>query len=158
MRIRKEVSPRNVKMFMRIALFTSFFFCVIVLLFNFLEHKPLFAFSYHWIFIVLFYPLILASVYSSASRKITLYINDHQNIDSFRTKLTKTILSKNVEESNSVNNVSLFAAKGWFYRLFNNWDRSETVSVKWENEVVIEGSARIVSQIEDSLTWNTAFR
>jgi hypothetical protein len=41
--------------------------------------------------------------------------------------------------------------------LFNYWGGSETITVQWGDEVVIEGSSRIVSQVEDSLTWNAAF-
>lgn len=89
---------------------------------------------------------------------MTLFINDFQNIDSFEDKLNTSILNKGMSTNQRGDNIAHYVATGWFYKLFNNWDGTETVRVKWGNEVVIEGSSRIVSQVEDSLTWNRVFK
>jgi hypothetical protein len=102
--------------------------------------------------------LIFAGIFTNASRKMTLFVNGFHTIESFADKLNKSILDKGVAERSSTDTVATYAATGWFYKLFNNWDGSETVTVKWGDEVIIEGSSRIVSQIEDSLTWNAAFK
>ncbi|MBX2913701.1 MAG: hypothetical protein KF856_00380 [Cyclobacteriaceae bacterium] len=103
-------------------------------------------------------PVLLASVFSFTSRKILLFINDYQNIESFKDKLNQQVLNKGVRADVITDTQSRFVATGWFYRLFNYWGGAETVTVQWGDEVIVSGSSRIVSQVEDSLTWNPAFR
>jgi hypothetical protein len=158
MRIRKQISPWNVKMFLPIALFVFLLFNALILFLNYLDAKPLLSFSFNWIFSGLVNPFLIASIFTNTFRRTTLFINDYQNIEAFADKLKKSILDKGVAERSSTDTVATYAATGWFYKLFNNWDGSETVTVKWGDEVIIQGSSRIVSQIEDSLTWNAAFK
>jgi len=158
MRIRKEIAPLNSKMFSYIALIVFVLYSSLMLVAKALDGDPLFAISYSWIFSCLIQPVIIGYVFSNASRKLTLFVNDYQNIESFKDKLTQHFLNKGVRADQISETQSRFVATGWFYRLFNYWNGVETVSVHWGNEVVIEGSSRIVSQVEDSLTWNAAFK
>jgi hypothetical protein len=158
MRVRKEVSPWNVKMFIRLTLIVFVIYNGLMLLAKMLDGDSLFSLSYTWIFNCIIQPLVFASIFTNASRKMTLFINDFQNIDSFEDKLNTNILSKGMNARERADTTSRYVATGWFYKLFNHWDETETVSVKWGNEVVIEGSSRIISQVEDSLTWNPTFK
>jgi hypothetical protein len=158
MRIRKEISPWNGKMFIRITLIVFVIYNGLMLLAKTLDGDALFSLSYTWLFNCIIQPLVFASIFTNASRKMTLFINDFQNIDSFEDKLNTNILNKGMSANQGDDNTAHYVATGWFYKLFNHWDRTETVSVKWGNEVVIKGSSRIVSQVEDSLTWNKAFK
>jgi hypothetical protein len=157
MRIRKQISPWSSKMFISLTVIVFITYGGLMLLAKTLDGEPL-TFSYSLVFSCILQPLIFASIFTNASRKMTLFVNDFHNIESFANKLNESILNKGVAERNSANNVATYAATGWFYKLFNNWDGSETIFVKWGDEVMIQGSSRIVSQIEDSLTWNAAFK
>ncbi len=147
MRIRKEISNWNSKMFILIAFVVFIIFNAIILLLNYLGGKDVLAFSYSWILSGFIQPLLLAAIFTNASKKMTLVINDFQAIDSFKDKLNTSILNKGVEVQESADSNIRYAATGWFYKLFNYWDGFETVTVKWGNEVVIEGSSRLVSQV-----------
>lgn len=158
MRIRKEVAPPNSRMFMGIALIVFVVYSILILLAKVLDGEPLFTISYTWVFTCLIQPLILGYVFSNASRKLTLFVNDYQNIDSFKDRLNQHVLNKGVRADLITETRSLFVATGWFYQLFNHWRGVETVTIDWGDEIVIAGSSRIVSQIEDSLIWNPAFK
>jgi hypothetical protein len=158
MRIRKEISPWNFKVFIRLTLIVFVIYNGLMLLAKMLDGDSLFSLSFTWIFNCIIQPLVFASIFTNASRKMTLFINDFQNIASFDDKLNTNILSKGMNAHERSDTISNYVATGWFYKLFNYWDGAETVSVKWGSQVVIEGSSRIVSQIEDSLTWNAAFK
>ncbi len=156
MRIRKEISPWNGKMFTRLALILFLILNGFIVLFNTLNGQALFGSQYNWV-LGLLQPILLASVFTYHGRKISLFVNDYQNIDSFGEKLDKNILSQGTTAVQTTENTTRYVATGWFYKLFNNWGGVETVTVHWGREVVIEGSSRIISQVEDSLTWNAAF-
>ena len=145
-------------MFIRLTLIVFVIYNGLMLLARTLDGDALFSLSYTWIFNCIIQPLVFASIFTNASRKMTLFINDFQNIDSFEDKLNTSILNKETRANQRDDNTTHYAATGLFFSLFNNWDGTETVSVKWGNEVVIEGSSRIVSQVEDSLTWNKVFK
>jgi len=156
MRIRKEISPWNGKVFIRLALILFVILNGFILLVNALNGQSLLGSQYNWV-LGLLQPVLLASVFTYHTRKISLFVNDYQNIDSFRAKLDKNILSQGTIADLSADISSRYVAASWFYKLFNYWGGSETITVQWGDEVVIEGSSRIVSQVEDSLTWNAAF-
>lgn len=158
MRIRKEIAPFNSKMFTYITLIAFVIFSGLMMAMKALDGVPLFSISYSWVFSCIIQPLILGYVYSNASRRLILYVNDYQHIDSFKEKLNQNILNKGVLAERITETESRFVATGWFYKLFNRWNGSETITVQWGDEVVIAGSSRIVSQVEDSLTWNPAFK
>ncbi|MCE7862221.1 MAG: hypothetical protein DYG99_01635 [Bacteroidetes bacterium CHB5] len=158
MRIRRETAPLNWKMFVRITLIVFIIFSGLMMVAKALDDEPLFSISYSWVFSCILQPLILGYVYSSASRRLILYVNDYQHIDSFKEKLNQNILNKGVQAERITETESQFVATGWFYKLFNRWNGNETITVQWGDEVVITGSSRIVSQVEDSLTWNPAFK
>jgi hypothetical protein len=158
MRIRKEIAPLNSKMFIYIALMVFLIYSGLMLVAKALDGDPLFTISYSWIFSCLIQPVVIGYVFSNASRKLTLFVNDYQNIESFKDKLNQQVLNKGVRADVITDTQSRFVATGWFYRLFNYWNGVETVTVQWGDEVIVSGSSRIVSQVEDSLTWNPAFR
>lgn len=157
MRIRKEISPWNGKMFIRLALILFFILNGFIVLLNTLNGQALFGSQYNWV-LGLLQPILLASVFTYHGRKISLFINDHQNIESFEDKLNKNILSQGTTADQTTENTTRYVATSWFYKLFNYWAGVETVTVRWGSEVVIEGSSRIISQVEDSLTWSIAFK
>lgn len=157
MRIRKEISPWNSKMFIRSALILFVILNGFIVLLNALSGQSLFGSQYNWV-LGLMQPILLASVFTYTSRKICLYVNDYQNIDSFREKLDQNILSQGTTADQTTVNTSRYVGTGWFYKLFNYWGGVEAVTVTWGNEIVLEGSSRIISQVEDSLTWNAAFK
>lgn len=156
MRIRKEISPWSGKMFIRLALILFVLLNAVIILLNLSTGKSSFE-SYNWV-LGLMQPVLLASVFTYHSRKTSLFVNDYQNIDAFGDKLNKNILSQGTTAEQSNETSSHYTATGWFYKLFNHWGGVETVFVQWGDEIVITGSSRIVSQVQDSLTWNTAFK
>lgn len=156
MRIRKEISPWDGKMFFRLVLILVVILNGLIVLIHWLNGQPLLGSQYNWV-LGLLQPILLASVFTYHGRKISLFINDFQNIDSFREKLDKNIMSQGTSAHLTSDTSSHYVATGWFYRLFHYWGGVETVKVHWGSEVVIEGSSRIISQVEDSLAWNAAF-
>lgn len=157
MRIRKEISPWNSKMFIRLALILLFIINGFIVLLKVLNGQSLFDSQYNWV-LGLMQPILLSSIFTYHARKATLFVNDHQNIDSFNDKLNKSILSQGTNADLATDTISRYVSTGWFYTLFNYWGNTETVTVQWGKEVVIEGSSRIVTQVEDSLTWNSSFK
>lgn len=159
MRIRKEIGPWNFKLFFKIALISFAILNGFIVLLNFLDGQSLFQYSSsNWMF-GLFQPIMLAVIFTNASRRMFLFVNDFQNLESFEEKLNTAILSHGTKiDSSTKSTTSRYVATNWFYRLFNFWGGLETVRVHWGDEIVIEGSQRIVSQIEDSLTWNATFK
>jgi len=157
MRIRKEISSWDGKLLIRSALILFVILNGFMVLLNALSGQSLFGSQYNWV-LGLMQPILLASVFTYTSRKICLYVNDYQNIDSFREKLDQNILSQGTTADQTTENNSRYVGTGWFYKLFHYWGGVETVTVTWGNEIVLEGSSRIISQVEDSLTWNAAFK
>jgi len=157
MRIRKEISPWNGEMFIRLFVILFVILNGFIVLLNVLNGQSFFGSQYNWV-LGLMQPVLLASIFTYQARKITLFLNDFQNIDSFRDKLNKNILSQGTNADQSTDASVRYVANGWFYKLFNYWGGVETVTVQWGNEVAIEGSSRIISQVEDSLTWNAVFK
>ncbi len=157
MRIRKEISPWNGKMFIRLALILLLILNGFIVLLKVLNGQSLFDSQYNWV-LGLMQPILLASIFTYQTRKATLFVNDYQNIDSFNDKLNKSILSQGTNADHITDTSSRYVSTEWFYKLFNYWGGVETVTVQWGKEVVIEGSSRIVTQVEDSLTWNSSFK
>jgi len=91
MRIRKEIAPLNSKMFIHIALIVFVIYSGLMLVAKALDGDPLFTISYSWIFSCLIQPVIIGYVFSNASRKLTLFVNDYQNIESFKDKLNQQV-------------------------------------------------------------------
>lgn len=156
MRIRRKIEPWNSTLFIRFTLVLFVSFNMLIFLINGLIYKSIFE-SYNWVMGVM-QPVLLASIFTYHSRKISLFINDHQMIDSFIEKLNKNVLSQGTCVNEVTQNTTRYGSTGWFYRLFNYWGGVETVTVQWGDEVLIEGSQRLVGQIEDSLTWNPQFK
>jgi hypothetical protein len=157
MRIRKEISSWDGKLFIRSALILFVILNGFMVLLNAFSGQSVFGSQYNWV-LGLMQPVLLASVFTYTSRKICLHVNDYQNIDSFREKLNQNILIQGMNTDHSTETSNRYVANSWFYKLFNFWGGVETVTVTWGNEIVIEGSSRIISQIEDSLTWNASFK
>ncbi|MBX2895547.1 MAG: hypothetical protein KF763_08890 [Cyclobacteriaceae bacterium] len=158
MRIRKEIAPLQFKIFIRSVLLLLLALNGFIVLLNFLSGKALLEYSLsNWVLGGL-QPILLASVFTYTGRKVLLFVNDYQNIESFKDKLNQQILNKGVRADVTTDTQSRFVATGWFYKLFNYWNGVETVTVQWGNEIIVSGSSRIVSQVEDSLTWNPDFR
>lgn len=157
MRIRKEISSWDGKMFFRLTLILFIILNGLLIFINTMSGQPLFGSQYNWV-LGLLQPILLASVFTATTRKISLFVNDYQNIESFEDKLNKNILSQGTSADQTTENTTRYVATNWFYKLFNYWGGVETVTVTWGNEIVLEGSSRIISQIEDSLTWNAVFK
>ncbi|MBX2899040.1 MAG: hypothetical protein KF775_05305 [Cyclobacteriaceae bacterium] len=158
MRIRKEVANWNIKLFIKTTLILLVVLNGLLFFINYLSGRPPFEyFMVSWV-VAFLQPVLLASVFAYNARKVLLFVNDYQPIDSFREKLNTVILGNGTQIESADATQTTYIATGWFYRLFSLWGRTEVVRVQWGNQVVVEGQGRLISQIEDSLTWNKMFR
>jgi hypothetical protein len=87
-----------------------------------------------------------------------LYINDYETITDFREKLKLKILAENMELESDDSERTIYKPKNWLFKIFNAWQGSEKLSVGWGTEIVIEGSLKKITIIEDVLTWNKDFK
>ncbi len=106
----------------------------------------------------LFYPLLLSSITATASRNSTITLGDFETIPDFRKKLL-SIATDGFAIIKDEPEITMLKPKSWFYKTFYSWTGSENISIRWtDEEVIIHGSQRKVSSIEDSLTWNKIFK
>jgi hypothetical protein len=104
------------------------------------------------------YPLILSAISATGFRSSTITISDFQSIPEFREKLLSIAL-KGYRITQDYPTKTMLTPTSWFYKIFNAWSGTENVSIKWsDHEVIIHGSQRKVSQLEDILTWNNLFK
>ena len=158
MRIRKEISPFNTRLFMQAVAILLVLLNGLILVLNLLSGRSFLEYTASNWTLGLLQPVLLASVFAYHARKVTIFINDYQSIESFTEKLNKVLLDNGVKPERTTNNTTSYIPTGWLYRLFNYWSRTEVVQVYWGDEMIVEGSARLVTQVEDSLTWNAMFR
>lgn len=160
MRIRKDISPWNFKVFFIMLGVLLFIYNIFYLLAGYFDGENFFSNQgavLSWVLMGLINPLIMSSLITSSFRTTQLYINDYQQIPDFATKLDKKIQAENMTLIETGTR-HVYRPNNWFYKLFNSWSGSENVVVTWGDEVLISGSLRKVSAVEDVLTWNADFR
>lgn len=160
MRLRKEISKWSFKTFLKWFGGLFIFFNVFYVLAGYVDNKEFFNnthFLYNWLLMGLFYPLLLSSITTTASRSLTITLGDFQNIPEFREKLM-SIAKQDFAIVKDEHNITELKPTSRFYRLIYMWTQSENISIHWGEEIVIHGSQRKVSAMEDSLTWNTMFK
>ncbi len=115
-------------------------------------------FLYRWLTMGVFYPLLLSAITTTSSRSLTITLDDFQTIPDFRKKLL-SIATDGFAIIKDEPTLTELKPTSWFYKTLYFWTRSENVTIRWtDDEVVIDGSQRKVSTIEDSLTWNKMFK
>ena len=104
------------------------------------------------------YPVLLSAILNNGFRQGILYINDHEAIADFNNKLKSKILAENMETESDDSARTIYKPKNWLYKIFNAWQGSEKLSVSWGTEIVIEGSLKKITTLEDILTSNKDFK
>lgn len=161
MRIRKEVSPWNIKPFLIMTSALLIIYNVFFLFSGYFNKDDFFTFGnafWSWLLLAIANPLILSALITSSFRVATLYVNDYQNIPDFKGKLDKHIQSENMKVIHNEPTLTVYTPKHWFYGMFKAWHGSENLAVHWKEEVVITGALRKVSVMEDKFTWNKDFK
>jgi hypothetical protein len=158
MRIRKEITKWNVVMFLKVT-------AVILTLFNFFYLSAAYMDQsiadinpWNWLMMCILYPTLLSSILNNGFRKGILYINDYDTLADFSNKLKAKILAENMEIELNDAEQTIYKPKNWFFKMFNAWQGSEKLTVSWGPEIIIEGSLKKISTIEDILTWNKDFK
>lgn len=161
MRLRKEISKWSFKTFLKWFGGTFLFLNVFFALAGYVDYKDPFhnrEFLYQWLTMGLFYPLLLSAITATASRSSTITLGDFQTITNFREKLM-SIATEGFAIVKDEPELTELKPASWFYKTFYSWTRSENITIRWGiEEVVIHGSQRKVSTLEDSLTWNKMFK
>jgi hypothetical protein len=104
------------------------------------------------------YPLILSAITTTGFRSSTITIVDSQSIPEFRKKLLLFAL-KGYKITLDQPTKTFLTPTTWFFKIFKAWSGSENIWIQWsDQEVIIHGSQRKVSQIEDTLIWNNQFK
>lgn len=157
MRIRKEISKWSVKTFLKVAGLLLVLFNLFIFLAAYIDHNITdLNRSFVWM-AGLFYPLLLASIATTGFRTGTLYINDYQVIPDFKEKLKSKIEKENMVIDSETENQTLYKPRGGYFSLFNAWGGTEKLTATWGEEIVLSGSLRKVTALEDILTWNKDF-
>ncbi|HRJ29070.1 MAG TPA: hypothetical protein PLV21_09740 [Cyclobacteriaceae bacterium] len=158
MRIRKEISKWSIKTFLKLAGLLLVIFNLFTLLAAYIDHS-VWDVSLNFTMIAgIFYPLLLASILTTGFRTGTLYINDYQSMVDFKEKLKSKIEKENMVIESEINNHAVYRPRGGYYSLFNAWRGTEKLTATWGDEIVLSGSLRKVTALEDVLTWNKEFR
>ncbi|MBX2963754.1 MAG: hypothetical protein KF687_14685 [Cyclobacteriaceae bacterium] len=158
MRIRKEISKWSVKTFFKLAGVLLVLFNLFTVLAAYMDHSVWEVTPGFLLMAGLFYPLLLASIATTGFRMGTLYINDYQAILDFKEKLKSKLEKENMVVESETNLQTVYKPKGGYYSLFNAWGGTEKLTVTWADEIVLSGSLRKVTVLEDVLTWNKDFK
>lgn len=158
MRIRKEISKWSVKTFLKVAGLLLVLFNLFIFLAAYIDHN-ITDLNRGFVWMAgLFYPLLLASIATTGFRTGTLYINDYQAIPDFKEKLKSKIEKENMIIESETENQTLYKPRGGYFSLFNAWGGTEKLTANWGEEIVLSGSLRKVTVLEDILTWNNEFK
>lgn len=158
MRIRKEITKWSIVMFAKVtsvllALFNFFYLTAAYLDQSISDINPL-----NWLIMCILYPIMLSAILNNGFRKGILYINEYENIADFDTKIKSKILKENMVVESETRDYIVYKPKNWIFKIFNAWQGSEKLAVRWGTEVVIEGSLKKINNIEDILNWNKDFK
>ncbi|MBX2955535.1 MAG: hypothetical protein KF846_05235 [Cyclobacteriaceae bacterium] len=158
MRIRKEISKWSIKTFLKLAGLLLVIFNLFTLLAAYMDHS-IWDVSLSFTLVAgVFYPVLLASILTTGFRTGTLYINDYQAMVDFQEKLKSKIEKENMVIESEMDNHAVYRPRGGYYSLFNAWGGTEKLTATWDDEIVLSGSLRKVTVVEDVLTWNKEFR
>jgi hypothetical protein len=113
---------------------------------------------WNWLMMCLLYPTFLSVILNNGFRKGVLFINDHEAITDFTSKLKSKILTENMEVETDDPTRTIYKPKNWFFKIFNAWQGSEKLTANWGTEIVVEGSLKKITMLEDILTWNKDFK
>jgi len=158
MRIRKEISKWSFKTFMKLAIILLLIFNAFTLLSAYLDNSISDMNQTHYWVMSVSYPILLATILTNGFRSGALFINDFNKIPDFQTKLKNKILKENMAVEVENENQITFKPTHWFTKLFQDWSGSEKLSVHFGEEVVLRGSLKRISNLEDILTWNKDFK
>jgi hypothetical protein len=158
MRIRKEIEKWNIVLFLKLSVILLVIFNFFYLFSAYLDNALTDINITNWIILSVFYPVFFASLLTNGFRKGTLFINDYSTISEFTSKIKSKILSENFELELETETKSVYKPIHWYYKLFNGWKGSEKLVVTWGNEIVVYGSLRKISNLEDIVTWNADFK
>lgn len=158
MRIRKEISKWSIKTFLKLAGLLLVIFNLFTLLAAYMDHTVWDVSLNFTLFAGLFYPLMLASILTTSFRTATLYINDYQSMADFKEKLKSKIDKENMAIESETDGRTIYKPRDGYYSLFNAWSGTEKLTATWGDEIVLSGSLRKVTVLEDVLTWNKEFR
>lgn len=158
MRIRKEISKWSIKTFLKLAGILLVLFNLFIFLTAYLDHS-VWDVSLSFILMAgLFYPLLLASIAATVFRAGTLYINDYHTLPDFKEKLKSKIEKENMVIESEMNSQTMYKPKGGYYSFFDAWGGTEKLTATWADEIILSGSLRKVTVLEDVLTWNKDFK
>lgn len=158
MRIRKEISKWSVKTFLKLAGILLVVFNLFIFLSAYMDHSITDVNqSFVWMSGV-FYPLLLASIATTGFRTGTLYINDYQAIPDFKEKLKAKIKHENMTVVSDTTDQTVYKPGGGYFSLFKAWGGTEMLTATWREEIVLSGSLRKITVLEDILTWNKEFK
>ncbi len=158
MRIRKEISKWSIKTFLKLAGILLVLFNLFTFLTAYMDHS-VWDVSVGFILMAgIFYPLLLASIATTGFRTGTLYINDYQALPNFKEKLKSRIEKENMVIESETDGQTMYKPKGGYYSFFNAWGSTEKLTATWGDEIVLNGSLRKVTVLEDVLTWNKDFK
>ncbi|MBX2966075.1 MAG: hypothetical protein KF845_08010 [Cyclobacteriaceae bacterium] len=158
MRIRKETSKWSVKTFLKIAVILLIIFNTFYLLTAWLDNALNQMNTNYILMFCILYPVLLAAIGSTSYRTGTLYINDYEAVTDFRKLLEELIRKENMVIETETPDETLYRPVNRFFNLFNAWGGSEKLRASWKKEIVLSGSIRKISAIEDILTWNKTFK
>lgn len=158
MRIRKEISKWSVKTFLKLAgillLIFNGFYLITAWLDGALDQMN----TQYILMFCVFYPVLLALFLTSGFRTSAIFINDYENIPDFKKLLDKKIVEENMIPESHTPDQTLYKPGNSFYKLFNAWGGSEKLTASWGKEIVISGSLRKVSALEDGVRWSEDFK
>lgn len=158
MRIRKEISKWSVKTFLKLAGILLVVFNLFIFLSAYMDHSITDVNqSFVWMSGV-FYPLLLASIATTGFRTGTLYINDYQAIPDFKEKLKAKIKQENMTVVSETTDQTVYKPGGGYFSLLKAWGGTEMLTATWCEEIVLSGSLRKITVLEDILTWNKEFK
>lgn len=158
MRLRKEISKWSVKTFLKLAGILLVIFFGFYLITAWIDGALNDMNLQYILFFCVCYPALLASILTNGFRTGTLYVNDYQSIPDFQKKLKLKILHENMTIESETAEQTVYKPGKGFFSLFNAWKGSEKITATWGEEIVLSGSLRKVSALEDILTWNKDFK
>lgn len=161
MQRKKETSPFSWKLFLLFFALFFMFYNGFYLLTIIIDKKPIENISLTtWIINGGLMPGVLSLSLAYILRVTSLIIINYNAVPDFRVKLLKHLINqKGIRIETQTEHEIHFKPTAWYNKIVRSWLGTEDLHVIWrDQEVLIKGSARRVSIIEDILTWNQDFK